>query len=169
MLDNLIACQPPRAIGTIRHLHSEMFSPRLTHATSKTSVTRAPPASMQPQASLHSHYVSSCTPPLCARQRVLDARYTRLPQHARRRRQQSCVWRCTVHASAQQMPQLTDKEDAARLHFLDQLTSDEARSVKQQAIMLLTHAARNRDVSVQLRSVIPGFPLQHIQYSKCSR
>lgn len=58
------------------------------------------------------------------------------------------------------MPQLTDKEDAARQHFLDQLTSDEERSVKQQAVMLLTHAARNRDVSAQLRSVLSGALLQ---------
>jgi hypothetical protein len=58
------------------------------------------------------------------------------------------------------MPQLTDKEDAARQHFLDQLTSDEERSVKQQAVMLLTHAARNRDVSVQLRPEISGVLVQ---------
>jgi hypothetical protein len=67
------------------------------------------------------------------------------------------------------VPQLTDKEDAARQHFLDQLTSDEERSVKQQAVMLLTHAARNRDVSHLLRSLIPGFVFQWSAYAILKR
>ena len=67
------------------------------------------------------------------------------------------------------MPQLTDKEDAARQHFLDQLTSNEERSVKQQAVMLLTHAARNQDVSVQLKPLISGVLFQWSAHAIISR
>lgn len=68
----------------------------------------------------------------------------------RMRRSQRQLHRSTIRATAQRTstPQLTEKETAAEQRFIQQTSGGNAQSVQQQAVQLLTEAARNCNVSV---------------------